>query len=96
VWAGSRELELVLDMLARALPLHLTNSQQTPVLTKREEQVVRLVAAGLTNREISSQLSLSAHTVKNYIFRLYDKLGISNRVALAAYSISQGWPPGVI
>ena len=96
VWAGSRELELVLEMLARALPLHLTNSQRAPVLTKREEQVVRLVAAGLTNREISSQLSLSAHTIKNYIFRLYDKLGISNRVELAAYSISQGWPPGVI
>ena len=57
---------------------------------------MRLVAAGLTNREISSQLSLSAHTIKNYIFRLYDKLGISNRVELAAYSISQGWPPGVI
>jgi len=96
VWAGSRELDLVLDMLARALPLPLTNSNPAPVLTKREEQVVRLVAAGLTNREISSELSLSAHTVKNYLFRLYDKLGISNRVELAAYSISRGWPSGII
>ena len=77
VWAGSKELELVLEMLARALPLRLTNSHQAPALTKREEQVVRLVAAGLTNREISSELLLSAHTVKNYIFRLYDKLGIN-------------------
>jgi two-component system, NarL family, nitrate/nitrite response regulator NarL len=95
VWAGSRELELVLEILARALPLRFGNSQRAPILTKREEQVVRLVAGGLTNREISSELSLSAHTVKNYIFRLYDKLGISNRVELAAYSTGQGWPPGV-
>jgi DNA-binding NarL/FixJ family response regulator len=95
VWVGSRELELVLEMLARALPLHLKNSHRAAVLSKREEQVVRLVAAGLTNRDISSELHLSAHTVKNYIFRLYDKLGISNRVELAAYSTSQGWPPGV-
>lgn len=95
VWAGSRELELVLEMLARSMPLQLTNAHGAPVLTKREEQVVRLVAAGLTNREISSELSLSAHTVKNYVFRLYEKLGISNRVELAAYSTSQGWPPGM-
>jgi len=95
VWAGSRELELVVEMLARALPLRPKDSHRT-ALSKREEQVVRLVAAGLTNREISAELRLSAHTVKNYIFRLYDKLGISNRVELAAYSISQGWPPGVM
>jgi len=97
VWDGSRELELVLEMLARAVPLRLTNLQQTPrAHTKREEQVVRLLAAGLTNREISSELSLSTHAVKNYIFRLYDKLGISNRVELAAYSTNQAWPPDVL
>jgi DNA-binding NarL/FixJ family response regulator len=95
VWAGSKELELVLETFSRTLPLHAQSFQSSPELTKREKQVARLVAAGLTNREISTELRLSAHTVKNYIFRLYDKLGISNRVELATYSMSQGWPPGL-
>ena len=52
------------------------------LLTKREEDVVRLVAEGLTNREVSARLSLSEHTVRNYLFRIFDKLGISSRVEL--------------
>jgi DNA-binding NarL/FixJ family response regulator len=95
VWAGSKELELVLETFSRTLPLHAQSFQSSPELTKREKQVARLVAAGLTKREIYTEIRLSAHTVKNYIFRLYDKLGISNRVELATYSMSQGWPPGL-
>ena len=50
------------------------------LLTNREQDVVRLVVEGLGNREIAQQLSLSQHTVKNYLFHIFDKLGISNRV----------------
>ena len=47
-----------------------------------------LVAEGLGNREIAEMLALSEHTVKNYLFHIFDKLGISNRVELVFYAVS--------
>ena len=62
------------------------------LLTYREEQVVALVADGLTNRDVASELGLSEHTVKKYLFRIFDKLGISNRVELVLYAVHHGLP----
>jgi orotate phosphoribosyltransferase-like protein len=53
-----------------------------------EEDLVRLVADGLSNRDIARQLNLSEHTVKNYLFHIFDKLGVSNRVELLLYALS--------
>ena len=50
--------------------------------------MVRLVADGLSNRDIAGKLNLSEHTVKNYIFRIFEKLGVSNRVELVLYALS--------
>ena len=47
------------------------------------------MAEGLTNREAAAQLNLSEHTVKNYMFRIFDKLGVSSRVELVLYVASQ-------
>jgi DNA-binding NarL/FixJ family response regulator len=58
-------------------------------LTKREQGVVHLVAEGLTNRDISQQLNLSEHTVRNYLFRIFNKVGTSNRLELALYAIDR-------
>ena len=44
------------------------------LLSAREIDVVRCVAEGLTNREIAQRLKLTEHTVKNYLFRIFDKL----------------------
>jgi two-component system nitrate/nitrite response regulator NarL len=49
-----------------------------------------LVAEGLTNKDISRQLNLSEHTVRNYLFRIFNKLGTSNRLELALYMINRG------
>jgi DNA-binding NarL/FixJ family response regulator len=62
------------------------------LLTYREEQVVALVADGLSNRDVASELGLSEHTVKKYLFRIFDKLGISNRVELVLYAVDHGVP----
>jgi DNA-binding NarL/FixJ family response regulator len=62
------------------------------LLTYREEQVVALVADGLTNRDVATELGLSEHTVKKYLFRIFDKLGISNRVELVLYAFHHGVP----
>jgi DNA-binding NarL/FixJ family response regulator len=58
------------------------------LLTKREEDVVRLLAEGLQNRDIARELKLSEHTVKNYLFHIFDKLGVSSRVELVLYAVS--------
>lgn len=89
IWASSRDLQFLLEALAKAAPLRVVDVRGTSLLTRREEQIVRLVVEGLTNREVSQKLSLSEHTVKNYLFRVYDKLGISSRVELTLYTFSQ-------
>ena len=56
-----------------------------PELTDRENQVLQLIADGLTNREISCRLSISESTVENHIHHIYGKLGISHRAQAVAY-----------
>jgi two-component system response regulator DesR len=53
--------------------------QPEPLLTEREREVLDLIAAGSTNREIAKQLYLSPHTVKEHTSALYRKLGARNR-----------------
>jgi len=52
------------------------------MLSKREIDVVECAIRGQTNKQIASSLRLSQHTVKNYIFRVFEKLGVSNRMEL--------------
>jgi DNA-binding NarL/FixJ family response regulator len=92
VWANSKELHLVLDALSRAPSSPKTNghgSKRPGLLTKRETGVVQLVAEGLSNRDISQQLNLSEHTVRNYLFRIFNKVGISSRLELALYDLNR-------
>jgi len=51
------------------------------VLTGQEQQIARLAATGLTNREIGEQLQLSPRTVGAHLYRVFPKLGISSRAA---------------
>lgn len=89
VWASSKEFHFVIDALRQTQPAKPI-CQKTPVLlTKREEGVVDLVAEGMTNRDISHQLNLSEHTVRNYLFRIFNKVGTSNRLELALYALDR-------
>jgi two-component system, NarL family, nitrate/nitrite response regulator NarL len=51
---------------------------------------VTLVADGRRHREVARELGLSEHTVKKYLFYIFDKLGISSRVELVLYAVSHG------
>jgi two-component system, NarL family, nitrate/nitrite response regulator NarL len=82
-------LESVVQALTRAPAPGIARPDVTTVLSKREEEVARLVGSGLSNREISKNLGLSEHTVKNYLFRVFDKLGLSTRIELVLYMLSQ-------
>jgi DNA-binding NarL/FixJ family response regulator len=86
VWANSESLNHLLTALAE--PIHILND--TPLarpLSRREEEIARLVAQGFSNRQISERLKLSEHTVKNYLFRAFEKLGVSTRVELTLQAI---------
>ncbi len=64
----------------------MVDALEDPMLTPRDRLMVRLLAAGATNREIAARLGLREQTVKNRLSTLYDKLGLRNRLELAAYS----------
>jgi two-component system, NarL family, nitrate/nitrite response regulator NarL len=87
VWANSLHLSYVLEALTQTMPVKLQDARGADLLSKRQEDVVRLVSEGMTNREISQQLGLSEHTVRNYLFRVFDKLGVSTRVELVLYCL---------
>jgi two-component system nitrate/nitrite response regulator NarL len=89
IWANSRELAVAVEALASAPTVRAVNAVGMSVLSKRELQVVRCLAEGLTNREIAERLELSQHTIKNYLFRVFDKLGVSSRVELLFMTLSQ-------
>jgi DNA-binding NarL/FixJ family response regulator len=88
VWASSQELQWILKSLAAREPVHVVNALGVPLLTERESQIVQLVVEGVPNKEIASKLAVSAHTVKNHLFRIYEKLGVSSRSELILYALS--------
>ena len=57
-------------------------------LTERECQIVKLVSAGLPNKEVGRQLNLTAGTVKVHLHNIFSKLAINNRTALTALAVS--------
>ena len=65
-------------------------SPDAPQLTPRETEVLRLVASGLSYRQIAQRLTLSHRTVQNHVQNTLNKLQLHNRVELARYAISQG------
>jgi len=59
-------------------------------LTAREREVLRLVAAGRTNREIAAELVISEHTVARHLQNMFLKLGLSSRAAATAWAYEHG------
>jgi DNA-binding NarL/FixJ family response regulator len=88
IWASNEQMRFVIEAIQSG-GRPIKNANGTRLLTKREEELVQLVAEGLTNRDISRQLSVREHTVRNYLFRVFNKLGTSNRLELALYVLKQ-------
>jgi DNA-binding NarL/FixJ family response regulator len=91
-WVCNGDLEHLVTALHRRKPLRITGADDMPLLTGREEDVVRLVADGMRNRDIAQQLGVTEHSVRNYLYRIFEKLGVSTRVELILYVLSQRSP----
>jgi len=88
IWARSVDLDQALEAFANLPSVHATNHKGIELLSERERQVVQHMAGGMTNREIAQALNLSPHTVKNYLFRIFDKLGVSSRTELLSLAMN--------
>ncbi len=90
IWADTRNLAYILEFLTQLKPLrHIKPGGGMTRLTPREAEVVHLLAEGLSTREIGQKLSLTEHTIRNYLSAIYEKLGVSSRVELALYAVAR-------
>jgi two-component system, NarL family, nitrate/nitrite response regulator NarL len=80
IWAGRAETEFILEAIESAPSCE--GLGELSKMTRREAEVAELAAQGLSNRQIANHLHLSEHTVKNHLFRIFDKLHVSNRIEL--------------
>jgi DNA-binding NarL/FixJ family response regulator len=90
IWAGREETNSLLEAFQSIPAPNLVTAIDSPTLTARELQVVQYAAKGKTNKIIACELGLSEHTVKNYLFRAFEKLGVSSRVELLFYLTLRG------
>lgn len=86
MWIEKRAFGRALEALLR----HETGTREVAgLLTPREMEMVRVVARGLRTTEMSRRLAISEGTVKTHLHRVYRKLKVDNRVALALYAQSK-------
>ena len=96
IWANSQQMSLAVEALASLPNVRAVDAHGLSILSKRELEVVSGVAQGLTNREIAQRLSLSQHTIKNHLFCIFDKLGVSSRIELLLMTLSNTVIPSVL
>ena len=87
VWASSEQLHFIVEALASGGSEPTSNTQK--LLTQREQEMANWVTEGLTNRQISRRMGVTEHTVRNYLIRIFNKLGTSNRLGLALYVLKE-------
>ena len=88
IWANSEQLVCLIQSLSQPKTFRIVNAKGKPILTAREEDILHLLAEGLSNRDIATTLKLSEHTIKNHLFHVFDKLGVSSRMEAVVYSFN--------
>ncbi len=88
--------EAIIDPTAAARLVHtIAQRQRSPVsdherLTRREREVLELIAGGRSNKRIAAELGISEKTVKNHVGHLLEKLGVADRTQAALLAVRQG------
>ncbi len=71
----------------------LADEQYLAPLSSREMEVLRLMVAGMSNKEIAYRLGISHQTVKNHVTAILNKLGVADRTQATVYALRHGWIP---
>jgi two-component system, NarL family, response regulator NreC len=93
VAGGARYVDPTLagSLLRSSRPSHADPAAAANPLSDREEEVLRRIAWGESNKEIAGQLGISTKTVETYKARITDKLGLRSRTEMVRYAVRRGW-----
>jgi len=88
-WVGQESVSDLIQALRRLVPQHRApEATRNFGLTARELQVIALIVAGYTNKDLARKLGISEHTGKHHLTNIFDKLGVSNRLELVLFAIN--------
>jgi DNA-binding NarL/FixJ family response regulator len=85
-WIDNQSISWVIDAY-RAQAQQLTNPRLQPRLTEKELAIIACITRGMRNKEIAYQIGTTEQVVKNYLRKVYDKLGVADRLELALYCL---------
>jgi DNA-binding NarL/FixJ family response regulator len=87
-WVGQESVSDLIHALRKMNPSHSASGPSPAFgLTSRERQVIALIGAGYTNKDLARKLGISEHTAKHHLTNIFNKLGVSNRLELVLYAI---------
>lgn len=89
IWASNDDIEHLIGAISQLREITFDKADAQSLLTQREEEVVRLVVDGMKNRDIARTLHLTEHSVRNYLYRVFEKVKVSSRVELILYAFSR-------
>ena len=85
-WIDNQSISWVIEAY-RAQATALTNPKIQPKLSKKELAIISCITRGMRNKEIAYQIGTTEQVIKNYLRKVYDKLGVSDRLELALYCL---------
>jgi len=85
-WIDNRSISWVIEAY-RSQATNLTSPRTQPKLSKKELAIIGCITRGMRNKEIAFQIGTTEQVIKNYLRKVYDKLGVSDRLELALYCL---------
>jgi len=94
-WVGQEGVSDLIQALRRMRPSHSdSKAPRNFGLSAREMEVIALIVAGYTNKDLARELGISENTAKHHLTNIFDKLGVSNRLELVLYAVDHGLVAG--
>ena len=85
-WIDNQSISWVIEAY-RSQATTLTNPRTQPKLSNKELAIISCITRGMRNKEIAYQVGTTEQVIKNYLRKIYDKLGVSDRLELALYCL---------
>jgi two-component system, NarL family, nitrate/nitrite response regulator NarL len=94
-WVGQEGVSDLIHALRRLKPSRAeSEAPRNFGLSSREMEVIALIVAGYTNKDLARELGISENTAKHHLTNIFDKLGVSNRLELVLYAVDHGLVAG--